>query len=147
MITLAGAMSTGRDVLAAQAMGADFAYLGTRFLASREAASSPEHKQDVIDSAADDIIYTNIFTGIYGNYIKSTMVKAGLDLDNLPKYSDATAKYRRGADGDVKIWRDIRGAGHGCGSIREIERVSDIINRLESEYREAAMDFRTKVFA
>ena len=147
VIILSGAMSTGRDVLAAQAMGADLAFLGTRFLASQEAACAPEHKQDVIDSAADDIIYTNIFTGIYGNYIKGTLVKAGLDLDNLPKYSEATAKYRRGADGEVKIWRDIRGAGHGCGSIHESEPVSVIIDRLEAEYRVASRALQADVFA
>ena len=147
VLILAGAISTGRDVLAAQAMGADFAYLGTRFLASRESATAPEHKQEIVDSAADDIMYTNIFTGIYGNYLKSTMVRAGLDLDNLPKYSAETAKYRRGADGEVKIWRDIRGGGHGCGSIQGIEAVADIIDRLEREYLEAARDFGTNVLA
>lgn len=147
VIILSGAMSTGRDVLAAQAMGADLAYLGTRFLASREADSSAEHKQDVIDSSADDIVYTNIFTGIYGNYIKGTMIKAGLDLDNLPKYSEETAKYRRGSDGDIKVWKDIRGAGHGCGSIHESEAVADIIDRLEAEYRAASKAFQADVFA
>lgn len=147
VIILSGAMSTGRDVLAAQAMGADLAYLGTRFLASQESDAAPEHKQDVIEAAADDIMYTNIFTGIFGNYLKKTMVNAGLDLNNLPEFSEATAKYRRGADGEIKIWRDIRGAGHGCGSIHDVERVADIVDKLEAEYREASQSFRAQVFA
>ena len=147
VLILAGSMSTGRDVLAAQAMGADLAYMGTRFLASLELSTLPEHKQEIIESAADDIIYTNIFTGIYGNYLKSTLIKAGLDIENLPKYSDATAKYRRGADGEVKIWRDIRGAGHGCGSIDEVIPTASIVDRLEREYREATDELRGKVFS
>jgi nitronate monooxygenase len=147
VIILAGAISTGRDVLAAQAMGADFAYLGTRFLASQESSAVPEHKQEVVDSAADDIMYTNIFTGIYGNYLKATMVRAGLDLDNLPKYSEATAKYRRGEGGEIKIWRDIRGAGHGCGSIHAVEPVATIIDRLEREYLAAVEALRSTLHA
>lgn len=146
-ILLSGAMSTGQDVLAAQAMGADFAYLGTRFLAARESGASAVHKQDIIDCGADDIIYTNIFTGIYGNYLKPSMVAAGLDINNLPKYSEATAKYKKDDGGDVKIWRDIRGCGHGCGSITAIETIAEIVDRLEREYRAGMASLNARYLA
>ncbi|MFO1254626.1 MAG: nitronate monooxygenase family protein [Sphingomonadaceae bacterium] len=146
-IILSGAMSTGRDIYAAQAMGADLAYLGTRFLAAAESTASAEHKHDVIASGADDIIYTNMFTGIYGNYIKQTLIDAGFDLDNLPKYSPETAKYRKGDDGEIKVWKDIRGCGHGCGSISAEQPVAAIVDELEAQYRAAARDLAVRAFA
>ena len=146
-LLLSGAIATGGAILAAQAMGADMAYLGTRFLAAAESATSPEHKAEILQSDADDIIYTNIFTGIYGNYLKVTLANAGLDVNNLPAYSEATAKYKRGADGEVKVWRDIRGAGHGCGSIKDVETVGEIVDRLEAEYRAALAGLNTRAFA
>jgi len=146
-ILLSGAMSTGADVLAAQAMGADLAYLGTRFLASRESAASAEHKSDILESCSDDIVYTNIFTGIYGNYLKGGLIKAGLDVNNLPAKSEATAKYKKGENGELKIWKDIRSAGHGCGSIRDIEPVGAIVDQLEREYRAAIVSLGTRSFA
>jgi nitronate monooxygenase len=147
VIVLAGSMSTGRDVYAARTMGADLAYLGTRFLASRESGAADIHKQEVIESKAEDIIYTNIFTGIPGNYIKQTLIKAGLDLDNLPKYSPATAKYQRTESGELKIWKDIRGCGHGCGSIDAQESTADIVALLEAQYREARQAMQDDGFA
>ena len=146
-IILSGAMSTGRDVFAAQAMGADLAYLGTRFLASRESHASHAHKVDVIDSNADDILYTNIFTGIHGNYIKRTLQAVGFDLENLPKYSPETAKYKKGDDGEVKVWVDIRGCGHGCGSIHAEESVAEIVDGLEKQYIDAAQRMNRVAFA
>ncbi|MFM5953002.1 MAG: NAD(P)H-dependent flavin oxidoreductase [Novosphingobium sp.] len=146
-IILSGAMSTGRDIYAAQAMGADLAYLGTRFLASAESTASVEHKQDVISSGADDIIYTNMFTGIYGNYIKQTVEAAGFDLNNLPKYSPETAKYRAGPGGEIKVWKDIRGCGHGCGSISSEQPVAGIVDDLERQYQIAAQDMAVRTFA
>lgn len=147
VIILAGAISTGQDVLAAQAMGADFAYMGTRFLASKESGASEVHKGEVIGSRAEDIIYTNIFTGIPGNYLKSTLVAAGLDLDNLPKFSPETAKYRKTDNGEIKVWKDIRGCGHGCGSIDEQEGAADIVDALEIQYRSALTELQAKAFA
>lgn len=147
VILLSGAMSTGSDILAAQAMGADMAYLGTRFLAATESATSPEHKAEILQSSADDIIYTNIFTGIHGNYLKVTLTNAGLDVNNLPAHSEATAKYKRGADGEVKVWKDIRGAGHGCGSIKEIATVGEIVDQMEAEYRAAISNLSQRAFA
>lgn len=145
-IILSGAMSTGQDIYAAQAMGADFAYLGTRFLTATQSAAADVHKQDVIDSTADDIIYTNMFTGIYGNYIKKTLTDAGFDLDNLPKYSPETAKYRKGDDGEIKVWKDIRGCGHGCGSIHGQQPVEEIVDELERQYRDAHAGMTERAF-
>lgn len=147
VILLAGAISTGGDVLAAQAMGADFAYMGTRFLASRESGASEVYKDEIIQSAASDILYANNFTGIHGNYLRPSLIKAGLDPDNLPPYSQETGKYRSTGDGGVKVWRDIRGCGHGCGSIDTSERVADIIATLEAEYTQAAIEMQGKIFA
>ncbi len=145
-ILLAGALSTGRDVLAAQAMGADLAYMGTRFLASRESGASEAHKEEVIQSVASDVIYTNSFTGIHGNYLRPSLIKANLDPDNLPPFSEETKKYRSTADGGVKVWKDIRGCGHGCGSISASEHVADIIDTLETEYHEAVVEMKRKLF-
>ncbi|AQV98707.1 2-nitropropane dioxygenase [Cupriavidus necator] len=145
-ILLAGAISTGRDVLAAQAMGADLAYMGTRFLASHESGASDVHKDEVIGSVASDVVYTNAFTGIHGNYLRPSLIKANLDPDSLPPFSEATRKYRSTGDGNVKVWKDIRGCGHGCGSIRQREPVAEIVATLEAEYRDAATAMQRKLF-
>ncbi len=145
-ILLAGAISTGSDVLAAQAMGADLAYMGTRFLASNESGASDVHKDEVIESVASDVVYTNAFTGIHGNYLRPSLVKANLDPDNLPPFSEETRKYRSTGDGNVKVWKDIRGCGHGCGSVPAREQVADIVATLEAEYQEAAAALRCRLF-
>lgn len=146
VILLAGAISTGRDVLAAQAMGADLAYMGTRFLASCESDASDAHKEEIIQSTASDVVYSNAFTGIYGNYLRPSLVKANLDPDNLPPFSEETRKYRNSGDGNVKIWKDIRGCGHGCGSIHASESVAEIVAKLELEYCAAADEIQDKLF-
>lgn len=145
-LLLSGAISTGGDILAAQAMGADMAYLGTRFLAARESAATDEHKAEIIESTADDIVYTNIFTGIFGNYLKSSLKRAGLDPENLPAPSAATAKYTRAPDGDIKVWKDIRGAGQGCGSISKVSSVREIVEQLEVEYAAALRGLQHRAF-
>ncbi len=147
ILVLGGAISTGGDVLAAQAMGADFAYMGTRFLAARESCVSDTYKEEIIQSTAADIVYSNCFTGVHGNYLRASLVKAGLDPDNLPPFSEETSKYRSTGDGNVKVWRDIRGAGHGCGSIDASERVADIIAALEAGDYRAADAMQRKLFA
>ncbi len=128
-------------------MGADFAYMGTRFLAARESCVSDTYKEEIIQSTAADIVYSNCFTGVHGNYLRASLVKAGLDPDNLPPFSEETSKYRSTGDGNVKVWRDIRGAGHGCGSIDASERVADIIAALEAGYYRAADAMQRKLFA
>ena len=123
VIILAGSISTGQDVLAAQAMGADFAYMGTRFLASKESGVSEVHKGE------------------------ATLTAAGLDINNLPKFSPETAKYRKTDSGEIKVWKDIRGCGHGCGSITEQEGAAQIVDSLEAQYRAALAKMQAAAFA
>jgi nitronate monooxygenase len=133
-IVLAGAITTGQGVLAAQALGADLAYMGTRFIASAEANAAQPYKEMIMSSAAKDIAYTPFFTGVAGNYLKPSIAAAGLDPENLPT-ADKTA-MNFGAGG-VKAWRDIWGAGQGVGNIHDILPAAEIIERLKREYRVA----------
>ncbi|MDQ7988276.1 MAG: nitronate monooxygenase family protein [Candidatus Dactylopiibacterium sp.] len=133
-IVLSGAISRGADILAAQAMGADFAYMGTRFIASEESSASPAYKDCVRDASAADIVYTPYFTGVAGNYLKPSIVAAGLDPARLPA-SDGRALDLM--DKDVKAWRDIWGAGQGVGNIDDAPPVAAIVERLAREYAEA----------
>jgi len=132
-VALSGAIARGRDILAAQAMGADFVYMGTRFIASAEANAAEAYKQMLVDSRAADILYTPFFTGIPGNYLKPSIAAAGLDPENLP------ADAAKGADfgASRKAWRDIWGAGQGVGSIAAIAPAAGIIEQLKQEYRQA----------
>jgi nitronate monooxygenase len=137
-IVLAGAIGSGREILAAEALGADFAYMGTRFLATREANASAEYKQAIVASSASDVVYTPYFTGVAGNYLKSSIVAAGLDPDNLPLRDKSAMDFGSGA---AKAWRDIWGAGQGVGAIDDVPTVADLVERLKAEYRAA----RTRV--
>ena len=138
-LVLSGAISTGDAVLAAQAMGADFAYMGTRFIASQEAHASEQYKQAIVSSQAADIVYTDHFTGIHGNYIKQSILNAGLDPANLPEGDpQAFAKLSQAnKDSGAKAWKDIWGAGQGVGLVGDIPSVAQIVDRLELEYRAA----------
>ena len=133
-LALAGAIGDGRAILAAEALGADFAYMGTRFIASREANASPEYKQAIVAGSASDVVYTPYFTGVAGNYLKPSIVAAGLDPDNLPARDKSAMDFGSGA---AKAWRDIWGAGQGVGAIDDIPSVADLVARLENEYRQA----------
>ncbi|MBL4853956.1 MAG: nitronate monooxygenase [Robiginitomaculum sp.] len=130
-----GSISTGGCILAAQAMGADLAYMGTRFLASKEANAPETYKQMIIDSAGDDIIYSSLFTGIHGNYLKGSVRAAGLDPDELPS-ADKTA-MNFGGGSDAKAWKDIWGSGQGVGSIHDAPSVAQIVDDLKAEYASA----------
>jgi nitronate monooxygenase len=130
-IILAGAIASGDAILAAQAIGADLAYIGTRFIASHEANAPAAYKQMLADSRAEDIVYTNLFTGVHGNYLKGSIIAAGLDPDNLPEGDKSRMNF--GAE-RVKAWRDIWGAGQGAGQIREALPAAGIVDRLEGEY-------------
>ena len=139
-LVLSGAISTGDAVLASQAMGADFAYMGTRFIASQEAHASEQYKQAIVTAQAADIVYTDHFTGIHGNYIKQSILNAGLDPANLPEGDpQAFAKLSQaGKDGaGAKAWKDIWGAGQGVGLIDGAPSVGQIVDQLEQEYRAA----------
>jgi nitronate monooxygenase len=136
-IILSGAMSTGADVLAAQALGADLAYLGTRFIATEEGNASAEYKQMLVDSRGEDIVYTSLFSGVAGNYLRGSVARAGLDPDKLPE-ADKT-KMNFGTDGNtqLKAWRDIWSAGQSVSGIHDIETVDALVNGIAREYEAA----------
>jgi nitronate monooxygenase len=133
-IALSGAIATGDAILAAQAMGADFAYIGSRWLATQEANVSDAYRDAIVESSAADVIYTNLFTGVHGNYLKKSIVAAGLDPDNLP-VSDKS-KMSFGA-GSAKAWRDIWGAGQGVGMMEDVPTVAQMVERLQEQYQAA----------
>jgi nitronate monooxygenase len=134
-LALSGAISTGGAVLAAQAMGADFAYIGSAFIATEEARASQDYKQAIVDCNSDDIVYTNLFTGVHGNYLAPSVRKAGLDPANLPE-SDPS-KMNFGGDVAAKAWKDIWGCGQGIGAIDKVQKAGDYIAQLRREYEEA----------
>lgn len=136
VIILSGSITNGGDVLAARAMGADLAYSGTRFIASNEANATPDYKQMIVDSAADDIIYSSLFTGVHGNYLKGSIIRAGLDPENLPDGSKHDMDFAKATKTDAKAWKDIWGAGQGVGSIDSIQPARDIVLSIEREYRD-----------
>ncbi|WP_101049128.1 NAD(P)H-dependent flavin oxidoreductase [Macromonas nakdongensis] len=133
-LALSGAMATGDAVLAAQAMGADFAYIGSAFIATEEARASDAYKQCVVDSNSDDIVYSNLFTGVHGNYLKPSIQAAGLDPDHLPE-SDPS-KMNFGGDAK-KAWKDIWGCGQGIGAIKAVVPAAELVARLQREYAAA----------
>jgi len=134
-IALSGAITNGSAILAAQAMGADFAYIGTRFIATAEAHALDAYKQAIVDSAAVDVVYTPYFTGVHGNYLKKSIVAAGLDPANLPE-KDKTSMNFGGATA-AKAWKDIWGAGQGVGTIDDVMPTADLAARLKQEYKAA----------
>ena len=134
-IILSGSIATGRAVLSAQAIGADLAYIGTRFLATAEANAAPAYKAMVVESNAGEIVYTNLFSGVLGNYLKHSVRNAGLDPDNLPVADKSKMNFNSGGNTAVKAWRDIWGAGQGVGSIDDVPPVAELVDRLEAEYR------------
>jgi nitronate monooxygenase len=134
-LALSGAIATGDAVLAAQAMGADFAYIGSAFIATDEARAAEGYKRMIVDSTSDDIVYSNLFTGVLGNYLRGSITAAGLDPDNLPT-SDASKMNFAGA-GAAKAWKDIWGAGQGVGAIKEIVPAGKLVERLAGEYAAA----------
>lgn len=134
-LALSGAIATGDAVLAAQAAGADLAYVGSAFIATQEARASDEYKQAIVESSAADIVYSNLFTGIHGNYLRSSIVAAGLDPDNLPA-PGADAMNFQSATG-AKAWRDIWGSGQGVGAVDAVLPAGELVARLSAEYQAA----------
>ncbi|MBP1885802.1 NAD(P)H-dependent flavin oxidoreductase [Sinorhizobium mexicanum] len=132
-LLLSGAIATGGAILAAEAMGADMAYIGSPFIATEEARASDAYKQMIVDSSAADIVYSNYFTGIHGNYLKPSISAAGMDPDRLPEADPSKMDFGSAGEG-AKAWKDIWGCGQGIGAIREIGTVAQLVNRLEREY-------------
>lgn len=135
-IALSGSIATGRAVLAAQAMGADFGYIGSPFIATEEAHAVPEYKQMIVDSGAEDIVYSSLFTGVHGNYLKPSIRNAGLDPDDL-EHSDASSMNFAQAASKPKAWSAIWGAGQGIGAIHQVRPAGEYIDQLAREYAEA----------
>ena len=133
-LVLSGAITTGRSILAAQAMGADLAYIGSAFIATREANAVDSYKAAIVDSSAGDIVYTNLFTGVHGNYLKPSIIAAGLDPDNLPASDPSAMNF---GTNRVKPWKDVWGAGQGIGAITGVVPAAELIDRLKSEYAAA----------
>ena len=136
-IALSGSIATGDAILAAQAMGADFAYIGSRWLATQESNVDEGYRQAIIESTAADIVYTNLFTGVHGNYLKKSIVAAGLDPDALPEADKSAMNFGSGSSSEAKAWRDIWGAGQGVGLMEDAPTVAELVSRLTAEYESA----------
>jgi nitronate monooxygenase len=137
LIALSGAISHGRSILAAQALSADFAYIGTPWIATHEANASDGYKQGIVEGDAAGIVYTNLFTGIHGNYLRSSIVNAGMDPDNLPVSDPSAMNFGSGGNTKAKAWKDIWGSGQGIGMVKAVETVEQRVARLEAEYHAA----------
>ncbi|RAK56428.1 NAD(P)H-dependent flavin oxidoreductase [Phenylobacterium deserti] len=140
-IALSGAIANGRAILAAQAMGADLAYVGSAFIATEEANAVEAYKQMIVGSRAEDIVYTNLFTGVHGNYLKPSIAAAGLDPDKLPESDPSKMSF---GSGNSKAWRDIWGAGQGVGSVQAVLPASELIDRFAAEYQQAKAELAQK---
>jgi len=136
-LLLSGSIATGGSVAAALAMGADLAYIGTRFIASKEANAEEGYKQEIIDSSGEDIVYSSLFTGVHGNYLKGSIEKAGLDPNNLPTADKSSMNFGSGGNTDAKAWKDIWGAGQGVGSVQDAPSIQEIVDTFTAEYKDA----------
>ena len=135
-IVLSGAMTSGADVLAAQALGADMAYIGTRFLATTEANVPDDYKQMILDSGSDEVVYTSLFTGVKGNYLARSVTAAGMDAANLPEADKSKMDFGSGGNTEKKAWRDIWSAGQGVGNIHEVLPTRELVARMVREYED-----------
>ncbi|HET9734716.1 MAG TPA: nitronate monooxygenase family protein [Burkholderiales bacterium] len=136
-IVLSGAIATGDAILAALASGADLAYIGTRFLATPEASVPERYKEEILKASAADIVYTDLFSGVHGNYLKHSIVAAGFDPANLPKSDPSKMNFGTGSGAEKKVWRDIWSAGQGVGQIDKVVPVADVVAKLAAEYTAA----------
>ena len=142
LLILSGAIATGRSIAAAKMMGADLAYMGSAFIATEEANADPEYKQMIVDSSADDIIYSDYFTGVLGNYLRSSITAAGLDADKLPSASNMDIASM--AEDGTKAWRDIWGAGQGIGAVAKVQPAALFIEELKAQYQAAISAFQSQ---
>ena len=133
-LLLSGAIATGDAVLAAQAMGADMGYIGSAFIATKEARAAQEYKDAIVEGRADDIVYSNLFTGVHGNYLKASIRNQGMDPDALPESDPSAMNF---GSGTTKAWKDIWGSGQGIGAVDEVQSVADYVAQLKREYQAA----------
>ncbi len=143
-IALSGALANGKAILGSLAMGADFAYMGSAFIATEEANADQAYKQGIVDGHASDIVYSSLFTGVHGNYLRGSIEASGLDPDNLPEGDLKTMNFGSGGNTKVKAWKDIWGSGQGIGAVTAVESVADRVDRLEAEYRAAIAELAAK---
>ncbi|GLQ20336.1 NAD(P)H-dependent flavin oxidoreductase [Algimonas porphyrae] len=136
-ILASGSISTGASVAGAIGIGADMAYIGTRFIATEEANADQAYKQEIVDSTGEDIVYSSLFTGVHGNYLRGSIVKAGMDPDNLPEADKSAMNFGSGGNTDKKAWKDIWGAGQGVGQVDSAPPVGDVVDQLETEFQQA----------
>jgi nitronate monooxygenase len=143
-VALSGSIAHGASVLAAQAMGADLAYIGSAFIATKEANAVEGYKDNIVEAKASDIVYSDLFTGVSGNYLRQSIEKAGMDPNNLPKGDISTMNFGSGGNSEAKAWKDIWGSGQGIGAIKEVQTVAEFVDQLEAEYRaaKASLDAR-----
>ena len=143
-IILSGSIGDGYSVASSLALGADFAYMGTRFIATEEANADQDYKQMLIESAANDIVLSSLFTGVSGNYLKPSINNAGLDANNLPDADKSSMNFGSGGNTDAKAWKDIWGSGQGIGGIKDDPSVGDLVERIIEEYNQAKKEFNDK---
>lgn len=143
-VALSGSIAHGASVLAAQAMGADLAYIGSAFIATKEANAVDGYKDNIVEAKAADIVYSDLFTGVSGNYLRQSIERAGMDPNNLPKGDISTMNFGSGGNSEAKAWKDIWGSGQGIGAIKEVQTVAEFVDQLEAEYRaaKASLDAR-----
>lgn len=144
-VALSGAIGHGRSILAAQACGADLAYIGSAFIATAEANAEEGYKNGIVEGRAGDIVYSNLFTGVHGNYLRQSIVAAGMDPDNLPEGDLKTMNFGSGGSSKAKAWRDIWGSGQGIGAVREVRPVAAFVAELEAQYKDAWAELQAKV--
>ena len=144
-VALSGSIAHGASVLAAQAMGADLAYIGSAFIATKEANAVEGYKDNIVEAKAADIVYSDLFTGVSGNYLRQSIERAGMDPNNLPKGDISTMNFGSGGNSEAKAWKDIWGSGQGIGAVKAVKTVAEFVDQLESEYR-AAKENLDKVY-
>src|SRR6202012_6088934 len=133
-IALSGSIANGAAILGAQALGADLAYIGSALIATQEANAAQGYKDMIVASSGDDIVYTNLFTGVHGNYLRPSIVAAGLDPDNLPQADPSQMNFGSGGNQEAKAWRDIWGCGQGIGAVKHVPTAGELVARLAAEY-------------
>ena len=143
-VILSGSIGDGYSVAASLPLGADFAYMGTRFIATKEANADPEYKKMLEESVADDIVYSSLFTGVHGNYLKPSISNAGMDPNNLPSADKSSMNFGSGGNTKSKAWKDIWGSGQGIGRIYDSPPVSELVDRIKAEYEQAKEELNSK---
>jgi nitronate monooxygenase len=143
-VALSGSIASGHAILGAQAMGADLAYIGSAFIATTEARAVDGYKDNIVEANAGDIVYSSLFTGVHGNYLRQSIERAGMDPKNLPEGDISTMDFGSGGNTEAKAWKDIWGSGQGIGAVKSIMSVADMVDRLEAEYRAAKSELDKK---